>query len=147
MTEDEDRVKSPEPQTEPQIRILIVAKKANIRTEIEVFAHREVQGIDTAGSLEEALDILNKEPGKYNALIAYKDMGREDEGLELTRRATEQFPGLVCGLIIRGATLLVDDETLKKNGVRFVFREPLRAKEIIDIVERMKKEVISQRSN
>lgn len=143
----ESGVISPEPENEPQIRILVVAEKVNRRTEIEVFAHHEVQGIDTAGSLEEALDILNKEPGKYKALITDKDMSRENEGLELARRATEQFPGLVCGLIIRGATSLIDDETLKKNGVRFVFREPLRAQKIIDIVERMKKEVISQQSS
>lgn len=142
----EGGVISPESETGPQIRILIVADDVKIRTMLETMAELKVQEMDTAGSMEEALTILNREPGKYNALITDKDLGKEDKGLELARRATEQFPGLVCGLIIRGATLLIDDEILKKSGIRFVFRKPFEVRTVTGIIERIGR-VISQQSN
>lgn len=142
----EGGVISPELETGPQIRILVVDDGLPIRKMVKAMVQFVVKEVDIAGNPEEALAMLEEGRGKYNALLTDNNMGPTgNEGLELARRAKERFPDLVCALMT-GAGILPDKTTLERNGIGFVLEKPFRMQAITDLISGMK-EVISQQSN
>lgn len=142
----EDGVRSPETETGPQIRILVVDDELPIRTMVKAMVQPQVREVDIAGGPEEALAILERGQGKYHVLLTDNNMGPErNEGLELARRAKERFPHLVCALMT-GAGILPDRTTLERSGIEIAFEKPFRMQTLTDFISKIE-EVISQRSN